>query len=79
MMTDHSLEVYFTSLVDCAKSLMDYPDLQGRLLMFRYCFMSKPLFLMSMPLFHRADEVIIIYLFYNNCNSISNLFINNYH
>lgn len=43
---DHCLEEYFTSLVECAKSLMDYPDLQGRLLLFRYCFMSKPLFLM---------------------------------
>ena len=41
-----SLESYFSTLHDCARSLMHYPDLQGRLLMFRYCFITKPLHLM---------------------------------
>ena len=42
----HNLAEYVQELKTCANSLMQYPDLQGRLLMFRYCFMSKPLYLM---------------------------------
>ena len=38
-----SLENYFRDLVTCAKCLTDYPDLQGRLLMFRYCFITNHL------------------------------------
>lgn len=37
---------YFEDLEQTANYLMDYPDLQGRMLMFRYCFMSKPYHLM---------------------------------
>lgn len=37
---------YGKDLAEIAKSLVEYPDLQGRLLLMRYCFMTKPNHLM---------------------------------
>jgi len=41
-----SLESYFSELKEVADSLKLYPDIQGRYIMFRYCFFAKPLHLM---------------------------------